>query len=86
VQGRHDVVCPPSAAATLHSLWPGSTLRIVESGAHALFERPVRTAVQAALAQLLPAAANETGVVGGGRAAGAGGEAGGKRQRSSGGM
>jgi proline iminopeptidase len=52
VHGRHDVVCPPAAAATLHRVWPCSTLRIVESGAHALFERPMRTAVQAVLAQL----------------------------------
>jgi pimeloyl-ACP methyl ester carboxylesterase len=53
VHGRHDVVCPLAAATTLHGVWPGSTLRIVESGAHALFERPMRTAVQAVLAQLV---------------------------------
>jgi proline iminopeptidase len=46
VQGRHDVLCPPYTARALHAAWPGSALRIVEAGAHALFEKPMRTAVQ----------------------------------------
>ena len=50
VHGRHDVVCPPRAATRLHDAWPHSSLRIVEGGAHALFEKPMRAAVQAALA------------------------------------
>ena len=33
-------------------MWPGSSLRIVEGGAHALFEKPMRSAAQAVLAQL----------------------------------
>ena len=53
VHGRHDVVCPPRAASALHAAWPGATLRIVEGGAHALFEKPMRTAAQAALAELV---------------------------------
>ena len=52
IHGRHDVVCTPRAAAALHSLWPHSTLRIVEGGAHALFEKPMRAAAQACLAEL----------------------------------
>lgn len=52
VQGRHDVLCPPHTASALHAAWPSSTLRIVEAGAHALFEKPMRTAVQACLLQL----------------------------------
>ena len=51
IHGRHDMVCPPRAAAQLHALWPGATLRIVESGAHALFEKPMRSAAQACLAE-----------------------------------
>lgn len=53
VHGRHDVVCPPRAAHRLHAAWPHSTLRIVEGGAHALFEKPMRAAAQAALAELV---------------------------------
>ena len=52
VHGRHDVICPPRAAATLHAAWPGSSLRLVEGGAHALFEKPMRAAAQACLAEL----------------------------------
>ena len=52
IHGRHDVICPPRAAAKLHAAWPKSSLRIVEGGAHALFEKPMRAAAQAALAEL----------------------------------
>jgi len=51
LHGRHDVVCPPQAASRLRAAWPGSTLRIVEGGAHALFEKPMRSAAMAALAE-----------------------------------
>ena len=52
IHGRHDVICPPRAAATLRALWGKSSLRIVEGGAHALFEKPMRSAAQACLAEL----------------------------------
>eukprot|EP00966_Prymnesium_polylepis_P138406 3198118-Prymnesium_polylepis.1 len=52
IHGRHDVVCTPRAAYTLHRAWPRSSLRIVEGGAHALFEKPMRAAAQAALAEV----------------------------------
>ena len=52
IHGRHDVICPPRAAAALHAAWPGSCLHIVEGGAHALFEKPMRAAAQARLAEL----------------------------------
>ena len=52
VHGRHDVICPPRAAHQLQAAWPNATLRIVESGAHALFEKPMRAAAQACLAEL----------------------------------
>lgn len=55
VHGRHDVVCPPRAAHQLHAVWPRSTLRIVEGGAHALFEKPMRAAAQAAFAEFTAA-------------------------------
>ena len=53
VHGRHDVVCPPRAAWRLHAAWPHAKLRLVEHGAHALFEKPMRAAAQAALVELL---------------------------------
>ena len=52
IHGRHDVICPPRAAAALHAAWPGSCLHIVEGGAHALFEKPMRAAAQACLVEL----------------------------------
>ena len=52
VHGRHDVICPVGTAYAVHKAWPGSQLRIVEMGAHALFEKPMRTAAQACLLAL----------------------------------
>ena len=52
IHGRHDVVCTPDAAWRVHRAWPGSALRLVEGGAHALFEKPMRAAAQACLAEL----------------------------------
>ena len=57
VNGRHDVICPPRAAAAAAAAWPGAALRIVEGGAHALFEKPMRAAVHACLAEIAAAAA-----------------------------
>ena len=36
VQGRYDMICPPSAAYRLNSKWPASKLRIVPRAGHAL--------------------------------------------------
>ncbi len=38
VQGRYDVVTPPTTAWALHKAWPGSVLRIVEDAGHAFSE------------------------------------------------
>jgi proline iminopeptidase len=38
VQGRHDMICPPSSAWTLHKSWPTSELRIVPRAGHAVSE------------------------------------------------
>ena len=37
VQGRYDVVCPPTSAYELHKLLPGSTLHMTTTG-HSAFE------------------------------------------------
>ena len=55
VHGRHDVICPPRAAHDLHSAWPRSELHVVEGGAHALFEKPMRSQVQLCLLKLAQA-------------------------------
>ena len=34
VQGRRDLVCPPSTAYTVARQWPGAQLRMVEEGGH----------------------------------------------------
>ena len=38
VQGRYDMVCPPISAFELHRAWPGSELKLVADGGHALSE------------------------------------------------
>jgi proline iminopeptidase len=38
VQGRYDMVCPPISAFELHRAWPGSELKMVADGGHALSE------------------------------------------------
>ncbi|HHB81173.1 MAG TPA: prolyl aminopeptidase, partial [Aliiroseovarius sp.] len=38
VQGRHDMICPPSTAWRLHKRWPSSELRMVNKAGHALSE------------------------------------------------
>jgi proline iminopeptidase len=36
VQGRYDMICPPSAAYRLNELWPASDLRMVRNAGHAM--------------------------------------------------
>jgi len=38
VQGRYDVVTPPTTAYELHRAWPGSKLEIVDDAGHATME------------------------------------------------
>jgi len=38
VQGRYDVVTPPTTAYELHCAWPGSKLEIVDDAGHATME------------------------------------------------
>ncbi len=38
VQGRYDVVTPPTTAFELHRAWPGSKLEIVDDAGHATME------------------------------------------------
>ena len=38
VQGRYDVVCPPTTAHLLHAAWPQARLRIIADAGHAALE------------------------------------------------
>ena len=41
VQGRYDVVCPPTTAHELHSKWPESELKIAPYSGHSAFEKEI---------------------------------------------
>lgn len=45
VQGRYDVVCPPSTAWRLHRAWPQARLRMVEDAGHSAFEPGIESAL-----------------------------------------
>jgi proline iminopeptidase len=45
VQGRYDLLCPPSTAHALLKVWPEATLRMVEAAGHSLYDPGVRDAV-----------------------------------------
>lgn len=52
VQGRYDMICPPSTAFRLHAGWPASTLRIVPRAGHALSEPGISSELIKATDQL----------------------------------
>ena len=52
VQGRYDLLCPPSTAHSLASVWSEANLRIVETAGHSLYDPGVKDAVVAAIAEL----------------------------------
>lgn len=49
VQGRYDLLCPPSTAHALLKAWPDAVLRMVEAAGHSLYDPGVRYAVIAAI-------------------------------------
>ncbi len=52
VQGRYDLLCPPSTAHALLAAWPDAQLRMVETAGHSLYDPGVRDAVVAAIEEL----------------------------------
>lgn len=38
VQGRYDVVCPPTTAWELHKAWPEATFNMVQNAGHSAFD------------------------------------------------
>lgn len=53
VQGRYDLLCPPSTAIELHRAWPGSQLVLVENAGHSSSEPGIRSALVAATDRLV---------------------------------
>ncbi len=49
VQGRYDLLCPPSTAHALLKAWPDAVQRMVEAAGHSLYDPGVRDAVIAAI-------------------------------------
>jgi proline iminopeptidase len=45
VQGRYDLLCPPTTATQLHQAWPGSRLIIVDDAGHSATEQGIRSAL-----------------------------------------
>jgi proline iminopeptidase len=52
VQGRYDLLCPPSTSHALAARWPGSEIRIVEGAGHTLYDPGVRNAVMKSVADM----------------------------------
>jgi proline iminopeptidase len=52
VQGRYDLLCPPSTSQALGSVWPRAEIRIVEGAGHSLYDPGIRDAVMKAIADL----------------------------------
>lgn len=52
VQGRYDLLCPPSTAHALAAAWPGCRLQIMETAGHAISEPSVSEAVRAAISRM----------------------------------
>jgi proline iminopeptidase len=50
VQGRYDLLCPPSTSYALARRWPDAELRMVERAGHTLYDPGVRDAVMRGIA------------------------------------
>ncbi len=52
VQGRYDLLCPPTTSHALAAVWPASRIRLVEGAGHSLYDSGVRDAVMKAIADM----------------------------------
>ena len=52
VQGRYDLLCPPSTSHALGAVWREAEIRIVENAGHSLYDPGVRNAVMKAIADV----------------------------------
>ena len=48
IQGRYDVVCPPTTAWALHEAWPEATFTLVQNAGHSAFDPANASALIAA--------------------------------------
>ena len=52
VQGRYDLLCPPSTSQAVASRWSEADIRVVEGAGHTLYDPGVRNAVMKAIADV----------------------------------
>jgi proline iminopeptidase len=52
VQGRYDILCPPSTSQALAAMWREASIRIIEGAGHALYDPGIRDAVMKAVADM----------------------------------
>jgi proline iminopeptidase len=52
VQGRYDLLCPPSTSQAVAGRWTDAEIRIVEGAGHTLYDPGVRNAVMKAVADV----------------------------------
>lgn len=52
VQGRYDLLCPPSTSQALAARWPAAEIRIVEGAGHTLYDPGVRDALMRGIADI----------------------------------
>ena len=52
VQGRYDLLCPPSTSHALAAVWGHAEVRIVEGAGHTLYDPGVRDAVMKAISDM----------------------------------
>jgi proline iminopeptidase len=52
VQGRYDLLCPPSTSHALGAVWREAEIRFVEDAGHSLYDPGVRNAVMKAIADM----------------------------------
>jgi proline iminopeptidase len=52
VQGRYDLLCPPTSAVELHEAWPLSRLVMIEDAGHSATEPGIRSALVTAMDEL----------------------------------
>ena len=54
VQGRYDLLCPPSTSHALAKAWPDAELRVIEAAGHSLYDAGIRDAVTKAMSDIIP--------------------------------
>jgi proline iminopeptidase len=52
VQGRYDLLCPPSTSAALAEIWREAEMRVVEAAGHNLYDPGIRDAVMKSIADV----------------------------------